>query len=91
MPHPYEFINGAMTVGYIVLGLFFWKFWRRTHDSLFIIFAWAFWLMAANSIAVSAFGSYDLDVGWTYLLRLFAFVLIIIAIVNKNTAARSGS
>lgn len=88
MSHPYEFLGGALAVGYIVLGLFFWKFWRRTHDSLFIMFAWAFWLMAANAIAVSAFGSYDLDVGWTYLLRLLAFVLIILAIVRKNIEAK---
>lgn len=88
MPHPYDFIGGALTVGYFVLGLFFLKFWRRTRDSLFMMFAWAFWLMAANAIAVAAFGSYDLDVGWTYLLRLLAFVLIIIAIVRKNIDAK---
>ncbi|HEX3971271.1 MAG TPA: DUF5985 family protein [Stellaceae bacterium] len=89
MPHVYEFLSGALTVGYIVLGLFFWKFWRRTSDSLFIMFAWAFWLMAANAIVVSAIGSYDLDVGWTYLLRLLAFVLIIVAIVRKNTGTKT--
>ena len=87
MPHTYEFLGGALTVGYIVLGLFFWKFWRRTRDALFVMFAWAFWLMAANAVAVSAVGSFDLDVGWTYLLRLLAFVLIIVAIVRKNTEA----
>jgi peptidoglycan/LPS O-acetylase OafA/YrhL len=91
MPHAYEFLGGALTVGYIVLGLFFLKFWRATRDSLFIMFAWAFWLMAANSIAVSAVGSYDVDVGWTYILRLLAFVLIIVAIIRKNIETKTPS
>lgn len=88
MPHVYEFLSGALLVGYIILGLFFWKFWRRTRDLLFPMFAWAFWLMAANTIAVAAIGGYDLDVGWTYVLRLLAFVLIIVAIIRKNTESQ---
>lgn len=91
MTDPYQFIGGALTLGYIVLGLFFLKFWRRTRDMLFMMFAWAFWLMGANQFAVSASSSYDLDVGWTYVLRLLAFVLIILAIVRKNTETKSTS
>jgi len=89
MTDPYQFIGGALTVGYVVLGLFFLKFWKRTRDMLFMMFAWAFWLMAANQLAVSASSSYDLDVGWTYVLRLLAFVLIILAIVRKNMEAKA--
>jgi len=85
---PYTFLGGALTMGYLVLGLFFVKFWNRTRDPLFITFACAFWLMAANQLAVSAVGFYDLDVGWTYILRLLAFVLIILGIVRKNMEAR---
>lgn len=84
------FIDGALTVGYVVLGLFFLKFWKRTRDPLFMTFSWAFWLMAANQFAVSAVGARDIDVGWTYLLRLLAFVLIIVAIVRKNMEAKAG-
>lgn len=89
MTHPYEFIGGMLTLGYFVLGLFFLKFWRRTRDSLFIIFAFAFWLLAANGFAVSVSNGYELDVVWSYLLRLLAFVLIIVAIVRKNMETKS--
>lgn len=89
MNHSYEFLGGVLATGYIVLGVFFLKFWRRTRDPLFIMFAWAFWLMAANSTIVSIIGG-DLDVGWTYVLRLLAFVLIIVAIVKKNTETKTG-
>lgn len=91
MTDPYTFLNGALAAGYLVLGVFFLKFWRRTRDSLFITFAWAFWLMAANAVAVSVWSYSDLDVGWTYVLRLFAFVLIILAIVRKNMESKTGS
>ena len=87
----YDFIGGALTMGYLVLGLFFFKFWRRTHDPLFMMFAFAFWLLAANVLVISATEIADLDGGWTYVLRLLAFVLIIIAIVRKNMETKTPS
>jgi peptidoglycan/LPS O-acetylase OafA/YrhL len=90
MNEPSAFLGGALTVGYLVLGLFFLKFWKRTRDPLFTTFALAFVLMAANQLAISASGSYDLDIGWTYVLRLVAFVLIIVAIVRKNIETGRG-
>lgn len=91
MNQPYAFLSGALTVGYLLLALFFLKFWKRTRDPLFSTFAWAFGLMAANQFAVAAWGSYDVDVGWTYVLRLLAFVLIIVAIARKNMEAKAQS
>jgi peptidoglycan/LPS O-acetylase OafA/YrhL len=88
---PYAFLSGVLTLGYIILGMFFLKFWKRTRDSLFIMFAWAFWLMATNQFAISVSGSYDLDVQWTYILRLLAFVLITLGIVRKNVEAKTSS
>jgi peptidoglycan/LPS O-acetylase OafA/YrhL len=89
--YPYQFLGGALTMGYVVLGVFFLKFWRRTRDPLFKMFAYAFWLMAVNGFAVSASNGYELDVVWSYILRLLAFVLIIIAIVRKNMETKTHS
>jgi len=55
------------------------------------MFAFAFWLLAGNVLAVSDSEGVDLDVGWTYLLRLLAFVLIIVAIIRKNTETKTPS
>jgi hypothetical protein len=55
------------------------------------MFACAFWLMAVNGFAVTVSNGYELDVVWSYLLRLLAFVLIIIAIVRKNTETKTPS
>jgi hypothetical protein len=82
------FMAGAVSVGYLVAALFFLKFWRKTRDSLFAVFAAAFVLMAANQAAPVLFGIPDEALGGVYLLRLAAFVLIILAILRKNLAGR---
>jgi predicted permease len=77
------FLAGFATLGYLTLGLFFLKFWRRTRDSFFAIFAFAFWLLAANEIAYPSTDAAR-EYGWIYVMRLAAFVLIIIATIRKN-------
>ncbi|HYC02269.1 MAG TPA: DUF5985 family protein [Azospirillaceae bacterium] len=82
------YISGAATMGYMLAGVYFLRFWARTRDGFFLSFAAAFWLMAANQAAV-AFAEGDGDeVAWIYMLRLCAFILIILAIVGKNLRAR---
>jgi hypothetical protein len=79
-----DFVSGVIAMGYLVVGILFLKFWRRTRDSFFAIFAGAFALMAANQAAFTLSGSGAQERGWTYLLRLAAFLLIIAAVVLKN-------
>ena len=79
------FTAGLMTAGYLTAGLFFLRFWVRTRDRLFAAFAVAFWLMAANQ-AVDGFSRHaHVEHSAAYLLRLAAFVLIIVAVLSKNT------
>jgi hypothetical protein len=85
-----DFVFGMITMGYVVAGLFFAKFWRRSRDPLFAIFAVAFWLLALNQAIVAAIDAPREEQSWAYLLRLAAFILIIVAIVYKNAANRSG-
>ncbi|HSV01607.1 MAG TPA: DUF5985 family protein [Phenylobacterium sp.] len=80
------FIAGALSFGYLVAGLFFLKFWRRTHDVLFLAFAAAFALMALNQAVPAIIGIPDEAASGVYLLRLAAFLLIIWAILRKNIA-----
>lgn len=83
---PYRhFVAGLLTAGYLVAALFFLKFWRRTSDSLFAAFAAAFTLMALNQALPSLTGLPDEMLGGVYLLRLAAFLLIIWAVLRKNT------
>lgn len=83
------FANGVLTAGFLALGLFFLKFWRRTGDGFFVLFAAAFGLLAANALASALAGPYSENTDPSiYLLRLCAFVLIIVAIVRKNVVGR---
>jgi hypothetical protein len=79
-----EFLSGLIAMGFLIAGLFFFKFWRRTADALFAFFALAFWVLALNQ-TLTAFSRIPLEERtWLYLLRLIAFVLILIGIALKN-------
>ena len=82
------FVSGLIVMAFFVAGLFFIKFWLRTSDMLFAIFATAFWLLAINQ-GLTAFSTIPLEERtWLYLLRLTAFVIIIVGIFMKNRTAR---
>jgi Family of unknown function (DUF5985) len=80
-------ISGAIVMGYGVAGLFFLRFWRETRDRLFLIFAGAFWLLGAQRLALAFGGNMVEDATGLYLVRLFAFLLILGAIVDKNRSS----
>jgi hypothetical protein len=82
-----EFLLGGVVVACGVAGLFFLRFWRKTRDRLFLIFAVAFWTLGANWLAL-AFINADEVRTWLYAVRLAAFVLILLGIIDKNRPAR---
>ncbi|HEX9933118.1 MAG TPA: DUF5985 family protein [Allosphingosinicella sp.] len=83
-----DFLSGAVSFGFVVAGLFFLRFWRRTADGLFLAFAFAFWLLGLAQ-ALLALGDIPLEErSWVYLIRLAAFALILVAIARKNRAVR---
>ncbi|HWH22722.1 MAG TPA: DUF5985 family protein [Allosphingosinicella sp.] len=80
----YQFLSGAVTLGFFVAGLFFLRFWRRSGDGLFGSFAAAFWLLGLNQALLVLADIPVEERSWLYLLRLTAFSLIVIAILRKN-------
>jgi hypothetical protein len=83
-----DVLSGAIIMGYAVAGVFFFRFWRRTHDSLFAIFGAAFWLLGLNHAIAALADIAREELSWVYLLRLGAFSLIILAIIMKNIGAK---
>lgn len=80
----FDFLSGAITMGFIVAGLFFLRFWKRTHEGLFISFALAFWLLGLTQ-GLLAFTNIPVEErSWLYLVRLAAFLLILVSIWLKN-------
>jgi hypothetical protein len=83
-----EFITGMITMGFIIGGVFFLRFWVKTRDSLFGVFALAFWLLALNQGLPLLYGTQREEQSWIYLLRVAGFSLIILSIVQKNMRRR---
>lgn len=82
----YDFLSGAVSAGFLVAGLFFLRFWKRSGDGLFAWFAVAFWLLGTGQ-AVLALGGIPVEERSSiYLIRLVAFLLILFAILRKNRA-----
>jgi hypothetical protein len=82
-------LAGTIVMGYAVCGLFFLRFWRRTQDRLFLVFALAFWLLGVQRLAMVLVGSVEETRTGLYVVRLFAFLLILGAIVDKNRSTGS--
>ncbi len=62
----------------------FARFWRQTTDRLFGLFALAFTLLGANLLLLAAINPSHESRHLVYLLRLAAFAVIIIAVIDKN-------
>lgn len=80
-----DFLTGLVTMGYLTAGLFFLKFWRRTRDGLFAAFSIAFGLLALEQVLLLWSGQAREESAPLYLMRFFAFLFIIAAIVRKNS------
>lgn len=83
-----HFLAGAVTFGFLMAGLFFLRFWKRTGDELFLAFAVAFALLGVAQGAIMLANAYLEERSWAYLPRLAAFALIIFAIGRKNRRVR---
>jgi len=83
-----EFLAGSVSMGFVIVALFFARFWRNTRDRFFLAFAAAFLLLAVNQALAQWLGAADERVSYTYLLRVLAYVIILAAIVDKNLSRR---
>jgi hypothetical protein len=84
----YSFVSGLITMGFLIAGVVFLSFWRRTQDALFAAFAVAFVLLGVNQGLGVLMNAGPEETGWIWLLRLAAFLLIIAAIVRKNLGSK---
>jgi uncharacterized protein DUF5985 len=81
-------VAGAIAMGYLVGGLFFLKFWRQVGDRLFLLFALAFALLAAQRVALALVAETPEAALPLYGLRLLAFLIIAAAVLDKNRSGR---
>ena len=77
-------LTGAVAMASFVAMLFFLKFWQRTRDGFFLLFAFAFGIDALSRFVLGIAHLSDETEPLYYVPRLAAFALIVIAIVIKN-------
>ena len=80
----YTWLLGVLSALCLVCGLFFLRYWRASGDRFFAFFAVAFWALGANWALLVGRAASDEYLPYFYLLRLFAFLLILAAIADKN-------
>jgi hypothetical protein len=82
-----SFLSGAISMGFLVISLFFLRFWQKSRDRLFIFFSLAFVLLLIERIVRHSF---DVGSEWApavYCFRLVGYGLILYAVIDKNRRA----
>jgi hypothetical protein len=82
------FIHGVSACGSLIAGILFMRFCRDTGDRLFLWFALAFAMFAVNWTGLAVARPADEARHLFYLVRLAGFVLILVAVVEKNRGRR---
>ena len=72
----------------LVAGMFFARYWRATHDRFYLFFAASFCVQGLDRFLLGVYGAASEDQPMFYVIPLVAYVLIIIAIVDKNRSTR---
>jgi len=78
------FLLGVIATASLAAGVFFLKFWRDTRDSFFLAFAASFLIEGLNRSAMLLITHPQEGSPWIYVVRLFAFLFILLAILRKN-------
>jgi len=78
------FLIGVIATASFTAGIFFLKFWRKTHDALFLAFGIAFLIEALNRASTLSLEHPNAGSPWIYLVRMAASLLILTAIARKN-------
>ena len=83
-----EMLVGAVVMASLVAALFFLRFWKSTRDRFFLFFAAAFLIEGINRVMFWQNASFTEDIEAYYLIRLVAYLLILLAILDKNRSRK---
>lgn len=75
---------GAIAMGCFIAGLLFLRHWHDGRDRFFLLFALSFFVETINRLALAATARPNEASPWFYGIRLVAYGLILLAILDKN-------
>ena len=79
-----DFLLGATAMACWIIMLFFLRFWRKTGDRLFGMFAVAFLLLGFTRFGLVMANEQSEVPTYLYWVRLAAYLMIVVAIIDKN-------
>lgn len=80
-------LSGAIMMGFFTIALFFMKFWRKTNDLFFLVFALSFCIMGIERCMLALYHDSEMK-PFVYIMRLLAFSLILLGVIYKNVLDR---
>jgi hypothetical protein len=80
------FLQTVSATAAVAAGLFFFRFWRESGDRLFAFFGAGFWMLAVSWALLALVNPSDETRPYVYAIRLVAFLLMIVGMVDKNRA-----
>ena len=82
------FLQTVSATAAAAAGLFFFRFWRESGDRLFAFFGAAFWVLAVSWTLLALIDPADETRPYVYAIRLIAFALMIVGMIDKNRTRR---
>jgi hypothetical protein len=79
-----QFLWGASAALSVTAAAFFFRFWRRTRDVLFLAFAAGFSVLAVHWLALGMMNPASETRHYLYVIRFAAFALFTAGVVAKN-------
>jgi zinc transporter ZupT len=84
-------LTGAIAMGSFAIALYFLRFWRTSRDRFFLYFALSFGIEGVHRVYAALSFENSEDSPLHYLVRLLAYGLILVAILEKNLPTRGAS
>jgi hypothetical protein len=81
---------GAVALSCFIASLFFLRFWKSTRDRFFLFFALSFCIEGIGRVMLGVLRYSSEQEPLFYLIRLFAFLVILYAIIDKNWVRKPG-
>lgn len=78
------FLLGVIATAFLTTAMFFFVYWRRSRDVLFLSFAIAFAMEAFNDASLLGSTHPNDASRWYYFVRLLSFLIILGGILKKN-------
>ncbi|HZP64913.1 MAG TPA: DUF5985 family protein [Rudaea sp.] len=83
-----DFLLGAIAMAAAVAGLVFLRYYGRTRDRFFLYFTASLWLETVGRVLSVSIAGFDDSSNNIFILRFIEYLLILLAILDKNFAQR---